>query len=104
MKAVAKDKDQRYPTAEAFGDALSGYLHHRGKGSGPNEIGRWLEQHFAQEIEEHGDRMRELIQNRDFSIDTGVGWGDDEEGKKGNETVDLGRPGEALDTNEIIEI
>src|SRR4029077_11974174 len=28
MKAVDKDKDKRYPTAEAFGDALLGYLHH----------------------------------------------------------------------------
>src|SRR5687768_12307318 len=36
MKAVAKDKDERYPTAEAFGDAILGYLHHRGKGSSPN--------------------------------------------------------------------
>src|SRR3954469_21177907 len=27
MKAVAKDKEQRYPTAEAFGDAMLGYLH-----------------------------------------------------------------------------
>ena len=30
MRAVTKDKDARYPTAEAFGDALLGYLHHRG--------------------------------------------------------------------------
>ena len=42
MKAVAKDKDDRYPTAEAFGDAMLGYLHHRGKGSGPGEIGAVL--------------------------------------------------------------
>ena len=42
MKAVAKDKDERYPTAEAFGDALQGYLHHRGKGSGPGEVGAVL--------------------------------------------------------------
>src|SRR5438105_2193121 len=31
MKAVEKDKEKRYPTAEAFGDALQSYLHHRGK-------------------------------------------------------------------------
>ena len=73
MKAVAKDKDQRYPTAEAFGDALQGYLHHRGKGSGPGEIGRWFEAHFQQEIEEHGERMRELIAGRDISLSAGVG-------------------------------
>ncbi len=73
MKAVAKDKDLRYPTAEAFGDALQGYLHHRGKGSGPGEIGRWFEEHFQQEIEEHGERMRELITGRDISLSAGVG-------------------------------
>ncbi len=43
MKALAKDKEERYPTAEAFGDAMLGYLHHRGKGSGPGEVGRWFD-------------------------------------------------------------
>ena len=89
MKAVAKDKDDRYPTAEAFGDALLSYLHHRGKGSGPGDVSRFFDTSFAQEIEEHGARMRELISGRDFSVDTGVNWGDDEEAKR-NETVDLG--------------
>ena len=84
MKAVAKDKDDRYPTAEAFGDAMLGYLHHRGKGSGPGEIGRWFEEHFQQEIEEHGDRMRELISGRDQSID--LGWDEVPDAKK-SETV-----------------
>lgn len=103
MKAVAKDKDHRYPTAEAFGDAMLGYLHHRGKGSGGGEIGRWFEQHFSQEIEEHGERMRELISGRAES--PAVGWDDDD---KGNMTRDLtGKNKEetvGLDTNEIIEI
>src|SRR4051794_4999299 len=40
MKAVAKAKEDRYPTAEAFGDALQSYLHHRGKGSGGGDVGR----------------------------------------------------------------
>ena len=84
MKAVAKDKDDRYPTAEAFGDAMLGYLHYRGKGSGPGEIGRWFEEHFQQEIEEHGDRMRELISGRDQSID--LGWDEAVDAKK-SETV-----------------
>jgi hypothetical protein len=87
-KAVAKAKEDRYETAEAFGDALQGYLHHRGKGSGPGEVGRFFDQYFGQEIEEHGERMRELISGRDVSVDTGVGWGGEEE--KANETVDLG--------------
>jgi hypothetical protein len=90
MKAVAKDKDERWPSAEAFGDAMLKYLHHRGKGSGPNEVARWFEEHFAQEIDEHAERMRELISGRDFSVDTGAGWDDDaEEKRRANETVDL---------------
>ena len=106
MKACAKDKDDRYASAEAFGDAMQGYLHHRGKGSGPGEVGRFFEEHFAQEIDEHGERMRELISGRDLSVDTGVNWNDeDEEAKrKANETVDLLRGNEeslSLDTKDV---
>ena len=43
MKAIAKDKDKRYPTAEAFGDAMLGYLHNRGKSSGAADLGRFFE-------------------------------------------------------------
>jgi eukaryotic-like serine/threonine-protein kinase len=86
MKAVEKDKEKRYPTAEAFGDALQSYLHHRGKGSGPGDVGRFLDESFAQEIEEHSGRMRELIAGR--AMDTG-GWDEEEEEQKRNETVDL---------------
>ena len=63
---------------------MLGYLHHRGKGSGPGEIGRWFDEHFQQEIEEHGERMRELISGRDPSID--VGWDEAADAKK-RETV-----------------
>jgi serine/threonine-protein kinase len=106
MKALAKDKEQRYQTAEEFGDALLGYLHHRGKGSSPNDVSRFFDQHFGQEIEEHGARMRELISGRGESIDTGAGW-DDEDEPKGRETVDLsGRPSDekslSLNTSDLI--
>jgi hypothetical protein len=106
MKAVAKDKEQRYATAEAFGDAMLGYLHHRGKSSGGNELGRYFEQFFGQEIDEHGERMRELIEGRDqISIEMGGSW-DEEEDKKRNETVDLGKKEEdiGLQTGEIINM
>jgi len=93
MKAVAKEKENRFATAEAFGDAMQGYLHHRGKGSGPGEIAKFFDEHFAQEITEHGERMSELMSGRDLSIDTGTGWGDDDEEakKRASETVDLGK-------------
>jgi len=96
MRSLAKEKEQRYPTAEAFGDALLGYLHHRGKGSGPGDVARFFDTSFGQEIEEHGARMRELISGRDLSIDAGVKWDEDEakrqdaEERRRNETVDLG--------------
>ena len=93
MKAIAKEKENRYATAEAFGDALLGYLHHRGKGSGPGEVGRFFDTSFAQEIDEHGARMRELISGQeDFSVDTGVKWQEGEE-DKGNPdaTRDIGK-------------
>jgi serine/threonine protein kinase len=101
MKAIAKDKEQRYPTAEAFGDALMGYLHHRGKGSGPGDVARFFDASFSQEIEEHGARMRELISGRDISVDTGVNWGADDD--KAPETVDIVRGSEqSLSTSDIL--
>jgi len=108
MKSVAKDKDDRYPSAEAFGDALLGYLHHRGKGSGPGDIGRFFDENFGQEIEEHGARMRELISGRDFSVDTGVQWGTAEEEAaeaKRNQTVDhTGRKNASADDDKSMSL
>jgi eukaryotic-like serine/threonine-protein kinase len=104
MKAVAKAKESRYPTAEAFGDALAKYLHQRGKGSSPGELGRYLEEGFAQEIEEHGERMRELIANRDHSSVDGMGWGDEEEDKRASETVDLGSKAMTLGTADLMPV
>jgi eukaryotic-like serine/threonine-protein kinase len=78
MRAVAKNKEDRYPTAEAFGDALLSHLHHRGIGSGPGDVSRFFDASFAQEIDEHSGRMRELISGRDVSVETGVNWRGDE--------------------------
>jgi serine/threonine protein kinase len=92
MKAVAKDKDARYPTAEAFGDALLGYLHQHGKSSAAGEIAQFLEQHFQTEIEEHGERMRELIAGRaEISFDS---WSDEED-RKARQSA------ESIDTNDL---
>ncbi len=104
MRAVAKDKENRYPTAEAFGDALLGYLHHRGKGSGPGDVSRFFDTAFSQEIEEHGARMRELISGREVAAvnEEGLAWG--EEDPKRNETVDLGGKGtESIESIDLVE-
>ncbi|MCB9560437.1 MAG: serine/threonine protein kinase [Kofleriaceae bacterium] len=68
MRALHKDREQRYPTAEAFGEAMIGYLHQRGKAAGPGEIARFFEEHFQPEIDDHLARMRELIEGRRASV------------------------------------
>ena len=105
MKAVTKDKDDRYASAEAFGDALLGYMHRHGKSSGPPEVGRFMDQYFVQEIEEHGERMRELIGSRDFAVDTGIGW-DEPADSKAKETVVIngGNSSISLDDADLLDI
>jgi serine/threonine protein kinase len=78
MRALTKDKADRYPSAEAFGDALLGYLHYRGIGSGPADVARFFEAHFGQELDEHSARMRELISGRDVAIES-LNWDIEEE-------------------------
>ena len=111
MRALTKDKADRYPSAEAFGDALLGYLHHRGIGSGPGDVSRFFDGHFGQELEEHSARMRELISGRDIAVDTGVSWGsgdadddarrDDGGGKPGGRAYDPSLIRESGDIEEI---
>jgi serine/threonine-protein kinase len=110
MRALTKDKVDRYPSAEAFGDALLGYLHHRGVGSGPGDVSRFFDGHFGQELEEHSARMRELISGRDISVDTGVSWGSgeidedvrrDDAGKPGGRTHDAALMGGSGDIEQL---
>lgn len=90
MKAVAKDRDDRFETIEVFGDAMQDYLHRRGKGSGPSEVAKFFDAYFAQEITEHRTRMSELMLGHFDSIDTGVGWSDAAaRGDHAQEIVDL---------------
>jgi hypothetical protein len=93
LRALTRDKEERYPSAEAFGDALLGYLHHRGIGSRPADVARFFEAYFRQELEEHSARMRELIAGRDVSVDTGVTWGveDPDEDAKRERAADSAR-------------
>ena len=61
LKALAKNKENRFATAEEFGDTLLQYMHSKGASGGPGEIARFFDQHFVTEIDEHNQRMRELI-------------------------------------------
>ncbi|MEZ4401486.1 MAG: protein kinase [Kofleriaceae bacterium] len=78
LKALTKDPAKRYQTAEALGDALTQYLHSRGKLAGAAAISAFISQYFMAEIEDHGDRMRELLEGR--AAAAAKGWDDDEPG------------------------
>jgi serine/threonine-protein kinase len=93
MRALTKDKADRYPTAEAFGDALLGYLHHRGISSGQGDVARYFEAVFGQELDEHSARMRELISGRDIAVEAGVSWSSGEIDDDGRRDDGAGKPG-----------
>jgi serine/threonine-protein kinase len=77
MKALAKNPSQRYPSVEAFGEALTNYLHTRGKSAGAGDISTFIEQYYGPEINDHGARMRELLAGRTTEA---TGWGDEDDG------------------------
>ncbi|MBP6630185.1 MAG: protein kinase [Kofleriaceae bacterium] len=78
LRALAKVRDQRYASAEEFADALLGYMHRHGLHTGAGEIGRFLEDVFAKEVEEHGARMRELLEGRQAAA-AEASWDDGDE-------------------------
>ena len=61
LRALAYAKEDRYETTEAFGEAMLGWLHSRGHSVSATDVARFVEKVCAQEIEEHGAHMRELI-------------------------------------------
>ena len=84
MTALAKDPDRRYPTSEAFGEAISHYLHRGGRYAGAGDISTFIEQFFVPEIADHGDRMRELIEGRGNG---NGGWDDDDAEEISSEAI-----------------
>ncbi len=74
MKALAYRKEERYPTAEAFGEALLQVLHQRGKSVGASDVARFFDEFFTKEIDEHAQRMRELIEGRHTSTIDEMQW------------------------------
>jgi serine/threonine protein kinase len=69
MKALAHERDDRYPTAEAFGEALARALHRRGQAVSAGLVASFFEQYFSKEMREHAERMRALISGRQAVID-----------------------------------
>ena len=74
MKALTKDREARYATAEAFGDAILRYLHERNIFAGPADVARFFDEHFASEIGDHGVRMRELMAGQEVSVTKLLPW------------------------------
>lgn len=61
MTALAREPSRRYPTAEAFGEAMMAYLHRRGRAAGAAQIAELIEQCCGAEIEASAQRMRGLM-------------------------------------------
>jgi hypothetical protein len=72
LKALAYEREDRYPTAEAFGEALIGLLHQRGASVSASDISRFFDRHFTTEIDEHAAQMREVIEGKRRSALTGT--------------------------------
>ena len=81
LKALSYEAKDRYDTAEQFGDALQGFLHRRGIVVNAATVTRFFDQYFDQEIREHGERMRALMQGRKAAP---LSWDDDDGGGGGD--------------------
>jgi serine/threonine protein kinase len=69
MKALTRDREDRYASAEAFGEALARALHRRGQAVSAGMVATFFEQYLGKEMGEHAERMRALIAGRQTPID-----------------------------------
>jgi serine/threonine-protein kinase len=60
LKALAKRKEDRYPTAEAMQEALEVAMRRAGLRGSPLDLSRFLEQNFGQEIKEQEQLLRRV--------------------------------------------
>lgn len=65
MRALAKDVDARFPTAQAMQVALEEFLREEGDPATTSDVATYMRQLFADRIEEEG-RLRELASRHDF--------------------------------------
>ncbi len=99
MKALAYEREDRYQSAEAFGEALTAALHKRGKAVSAGMVANFFDEYLEKEINEHRERMRALIAGRKTLTD-GV-W--DEPGSKSDadDESDSFELGDAVHTVDI---
>ena len=74
LRALAYDKDDRFESTEAFGEAMLGWLHSRGQSISATDVSRYVEKVCAVEIEEHAAHMRELISGHRLRSGESLRW------------------------------
>ncbi len=88
LKALAYQKEDRYASSEALGEAMLGWLHKRGKSMSASDVSRYVEKVCAQEVEEHAEHMRELISGRQNTRTDLLRW--DQDADASEESLSLG--------------
>ena len=75
LKALAYNREDRYESAEAFGQTLLETLHRRGTSISASDVAAYYEKYFEPELSEHARRMRELITGkRRRASDDSMNW------------------------------
>jgi serine/threonine-protein kinase len=73
LKALAMNTDDRYESAEAFGEAIEALLHRRRRHVSAGDVARFLERHFTTEIADHQHLLGQLLAGQDTNL-TSIVW------------------------------
>jgi len=65
LHALAYDREHRFPTAEALGEAIAGYLHRQGHHISTTDLADFFETYYQRELTDHATRMRALMTGRE---------------------------------------
>jgi eukaryotic-like serine/threonine-protein kinase len=74
LRALAYDKDDRFESTEAFGEAMLAWLHSRGQSVSATDVARYVEKVCEQEVDEHAAHMRELISGHQLASGESLRW------------------------------
>jgi len=74
LRALAYQKEDRFESTEAFGEAMLGWLHTSGQSVSATDVSRYVEKVCAQELEEHAAHMRELISGHRIAPGETMRW------------------------------
>jgi serine/threonine protein kinase len=74
LRALAYQKEDRFESTEAFGEAMLAWLHSHGQSVSASDVARYVEKVCAPEIDEHAAHMRELISGHRLASGEGLRW------------------------------